>query len=94
MHMKSAYELAMERLEKQAPSTKLSEEQKQAIAEIDSQYKAKLAERDIFLKNQLAKAQAEQRFDEIAMIEDQLARETRRLRDECEEKKEKVRQGH
>ena len=92
--MKSAYELAMERLEKQAPSTKLSEEQKQAIAEIDSQYKAKLAERDIFLKNQLAKAQAEQRFDEIAMIEDQLARETRRLRDECEEKKEKVRQGH
>ena len=34
--MKSAYELAMERLEKKAPSTKLTDKQKADIAEIDS----------------------------------------------------------
>jgi RPA family protein len=33
--MKSAYELAMERLEKKAPSLALTDEQKQQIAEID-----------------------------------------------------------
>ena len=91
--MKSAYELAMERLEKQSPSTKLTEEQKEAIAEIDSLYRAKIAERELLLKEQLGKAHAGQRFDEVALIEDQLARDTRRLSQECEEKKEKVRQG-
>lgn len=43
--MKSAYELAMERLEKEnGPSKKLSPEQKAAIAEIDKKYEAKVAE--------------------------------------------------
>ena len=35
--MKSAYELAMERLQKQAPTVKLSAGQKAAIAELESQ---------------------------------------------------------
>ncbi len=35
--MKSAYELAMERLEKGAPTIKLTDDQKAQIAEIDSQ---------------------------------------------------------
>ena len=48
--MKSAYELAMERLERQAPTRQLSEEQKSAIAEIESTYRARLAERELFLK--------------------------------------------
>ena len=43
--MKSAYELAMERLEKKAPSVALTDEQKQQIAEIDSTFKARIAER-------------------------------------------------
>ena len=34
--MKSAYELAMERLEKTSPSISLSDEQKKEIAEVDS----------------------------------------------------------
>jgi DUF4097 and DUF4098 domain-containing protein YvlB len=41
--MKSAYELAMERLEKKAPSVSLTDEQKQQIAEIDSTFKARIA---------------------------------------------------
>ena len=46
--MKSSYELAMERLNKTAPAKKLTTEQKQQLAEIDSQYAAKIAEREIF----------------------------------------------
>ena len=47
--MKSAYELAMERLEKSAPSAKVTDEQRTALAEIDSTYKARIAEREVFL---------------------------------------------
>ena len=43
--MKSAYELAMERLNKQSPTIKLTEKQKKGIAELESKYKAKIAER-------------------------------------------------
>ena len=52
--MKSAYELAMERLEKKAPSVALTAEQKAQIAEIDSTFKARIAERELFLKGELS----------------------------------------
>ena len=39
--MKSAYELAMERLEKKEPTKKLTEEQLASIAEINSLYGSK-----------------------------------------------------
>lgn len=90
--MKSAYELAMERLEKQAPTAKLTEQQKAEIAEIDSTYKAKIAEREVFLKDQITKAEATGKFNEILELEQELSRDIRRLNEECESKKEKVRQ--
>jgi hypothetical protein len=89
--MKSAYELAMERLEKQSPTSKLTDAQKSEIAEIDSTFKARIAERELFLKEQIAKAQAAGKFEEIEPLEKQLSSELRRLNAECEEKKEKVR---
>ena len=43
--MKSAYELAMERMEAASgPTKKLSDEEKQAIADIDTKYDAQVAE--------------------------------------------------
>ena len=89
--MKSAYELAMERLEQQSPSVKLDDRQKAEIAEIESTYKAKIAEQEIFLRGQLAKAAAGGKAEDVQQIEQQLARELRRLNEECESKKEKVR---
>jgi hypothetical protein len=90
--MKSAYELAMERLEKQAPSQKkLTDEQKQALAEIDNLYRAKIAEREVFLQAQLQKARAAGNATEYDALQLQLSRELRRLHEECEEKKEKIR---
>ena len=89
--MKSAYELAMERLEKASPSLSLTEDQKKEIAEVDSVYRAKIAEKELFLKDQIRKAQVAGKFKEVELLEKQLSSETRRLQEECEVKKEKLR---
>ena len=89
--MKSAYELAMERLEKSSPSISLTENQKKEIAEIDSMYRAKIAEKELFLKDQIRKAQAAGKFDEVESLVKQLSSEIRRLQEQCETKKEKLR---
>ncbi|HSI84674.1 MAG: hypothetical protein ACAI35_23205 [Candidatus Methylacidiphilales bacterium] len=91
--MKSAYELAMERLEKASPTQQLTPEQLERIREIDSLYQSKIAERDVFLTGEVAKAQSRNDWAEAQQYQQQLARDTRTLREECEEKKERVRQG-
>ena len=91
--MKSAYELAMERLNKSAPIAKLNEDQKKEIAELDSRYSARIAEREIFLKAEIAKAAAKGDYEELEKIEKQLVSERRALQEELAEKKEKVRAG-
>jgi hypothetical protein len=89
--MKSAYELAMERLEKNAPTVPLTDDQKRKVAEIDSIYRAKIAEKEVFLKDQIGKAQSAGNFEEAESLEKQLAIEIRRLQEDCEAKKEKLR---
>ena len=91
--MKSAYELAMERLQKDAPSVALTPEQKAEIAEIDSTYRAKFAEKELFLKDQIRKARAAGDLGEAESLEKQLSIELRRLQEDCEEKKEKLRRS-
>lgn len=90
--MKSAYELAMERLNKSAPTVKLTEKQKREIAELDSIYSAKIAEREIFLKGEMGKAIGTGDFEAIEQLEKQIASERKRLQTELEEKKDAVRQ--
>ncbi len=89
--MKSAYELAMERLEKQSPTAQLTDAQKAEIAEIEITAKAKVAEQELFLKDKIAEAAAQGKYDEIPLIEQQLGREIRRLNEDAEAKKERVR---
>jgi hypothetical protein len=89
--MKSAYELAMERLEKNQPSVALTDEQKKQLADIDSSYKAKIAEKELFLRDEIRKAQTAEKFDELEKLEKQLTSEIVRLREDCEAKKEKLR---
>jgi hypothetical protein len=91
--MKSAYELAMEKLEKSAPTVKLTDEQKAQIAEIDSTYKAKIAEKELFLQAKIRETRIAGNSSETEKLEAQLATELRRLREDCEEKKAKVRAG-
>lgn len=87
--MKSAFELAMSRLEKQAPTQKLSEEMKAQLAEIDSEINAKIAEKKVFLEGEIAKAAGDSLGqDELRR---QLASEIARLEEKREDKKAKVR---
>lgn len=89
--MKSAYELAMERLQKTSPTITLTAEQKGQLAEIDSSFNARIAERKIFLSDQIKKADAAGKTDEVALLEKELKSDLLRLQEECESKKEKLR---
>jgi hypothetical protein len=89
--VKSAYELAMERLQKGSPSVTLTAEQKAQLAEIDSSFNAKIAERKIFLTDQIKKAAAAGKPDEVESLEKQLAADVRRFQEDCENKKGKLR---
>ncbi|MBP7827360.1 MAG: hypothetical protein KA236_12505 [Verrucomicrobia bacterium] len=91
--MKTAYELAMERLSKSSPAVKLTAQQKRAIAEVDARYQAKLAEREITLQDARAQALAAGDGEKAAELEQQLVQERQKLRAELEEKKEAIRQG-
>jgi hypothetical protein len=89
--MKSAYELAMERLSKTSPTIKLTAEQKKEIAELESKYAAKIAERELFIKDEIAKAVDKGDAEALEQLEKQLVSDRKSLRAELEEKKEKVR---
>lgn len=88
--MKSAYELAMERLSKAEPEKKLSAGQKARLADINTRYQAKLAERETFLQGLLVKAEAADDLTEIAQVRLQIRRDLAGIRDEWEEKKNAV----
>jgi ABC-type transport system involved in cytochrome c biogenesis ATPase subunit len=91
--MKSAYELAMERLSKQTPTVVLSAEQKKQIAELESLYASKIAEREIFLDDERAKAIDKGDAEALEQIEKQMVSTRKSLQAELEEKKALVRQG-
>ena len=91
--MKSAYELAMERLAKNQPIVTLTDDQKKQLAEIDSTFKAGIAEKELFLKGEIQKAQMAGKIEEVESLQKQLTSEIRRLQGDCETKKEKLRAG-
>jgi len=93
--MKSAYELAMERLSKSDPesSKPLTSEQKARLAEIDRVYTGKLAEREIFLNQRLVAAIADGKPDETEKIKKQISSEKARIEEERDDEKESVRRS-
>ena len=84
--MKSSYELAMERNGDDEP---LSEEQKQKISEIESKFKAKIAERKIFLEKSVHDAIAKGSMEEVEEARNLLAQELLNLEAKAESEKEK-----
>ncbi len=88
--MKSSYELAMERLNKTAPTTKTTPKQKKELAELDSLYTAKIAERELALNREIAQVRD---FEKEEVLRNQLVQERKKLQAELEDKKERVRQA-
>ncbi|GEM_PF-208036 len=93
--MKSAYELAMERLNAEDPNqdTKLTEAQKQELADLDKKYSARLAERKIAHEQSLADANARGGFQEAAKAQEELKVDLARIESDREAAKDKVRKG-
>ena len=92
--MKSAYELAIERLNKANPQhapTKLTAEKKKRLAEVDKVYQAKIAEKDLFFKPKIEEARASDDAEATESLEKQFRNEVQLLREEMEREKEKVR---
>ena len=79
----------MERLNKTAPAVKLSAAQKKELAELDSVYAAKIAGREITLKNELA--QVAGNYEKMEALREQLSTERKQIQAELDEKKERVR---
>ena len=83
----------MERFQKDGPAVSLTDEQKAQLAEIDSLYQSKIAEKQVFLGDLITKAQATGDFAEVAQLEEQRRREIARLEDKREVEKEKIRKS-
>ena len=90
--MKSSYELAMERLNKASPSAKITDAQKKELAELDIVYAAKVAERELFIKDELLKAREKGDYEAYQSLERQLVADRKNLTADLEEKKDKVRE--
>ncbi len=83
----------MERFGDGGDSKALTDQQKAAIAEVEVKYKAKIAERKIFLEKSLADALATENEGEAEEIRRQIAEEVSALEEEAEQAKEKIRQA-
>jgi hypothetical protein len=90
--MKSAYELAMERLNKSAPTVKLTTAQKKEMADLDSRYAAKVAEREIGLRDEINKSREAGDLEAVEKLQQQLVAERQKIQAELEDRKEAVRQ--
>ncbi len=87
--MKSAYELAMSRLEKEKPIAKVSEKTKTLLAEIDSEFDARIAEKKLFLDGEISKSLSDP--EATNELKRQLSLEIARLEEKREDKKDKLR---
>ena len=89
--MKSAFELAMERLEKESPTQELTEDQKAKLSELSKVYEAKIADKELFLNREVAKAEEAGEFEQIEQLTKQLASDRKVLEEELSQKKNEVR---
>lgn len=92
--MKSAYELAMERLrQSEGADRPLTAGQRTALAEVERQVSAKLAELDILLGGQIAAARAAGDGEKAAELERRKASEIAKSRARADVDKEEIRRG-
>lgn len=86
--MKSAYEIAMARLEKEkGPGRKLSDEQKSEIAAINKKYDARAAEEKLSFETRMTKAA---NFEELENLRKEMAASLTSIEEQREKAKESV----
>ena len=92
--IKSALEIAMERLEKESGgSSRITEDQKEKISEVEKDLQAKIAEIEIMSGQKIEEAAGRGELDEAAELRARMQDEVARLRRKAERKKELIRRG-
>ena len=91
MAIKSAYELAMERMGG-SPGKKLTQQQKAKLAELDRVYSAKIAEEELSLNPRIAAARAAGDLEGAQKLEETLRTQVQKLRRKLDAEKEAARQ--
>lgn len=88
--LKSAYELAMDRLEaKDGSHTALTDKQKTAIAEAEQKGKARIAEIEIMTQQDIAKAAGDP--EKLAVIEEHKLKDINKAKADIEKAKKRIR---
>lgn len=82
----------MERLGASDPQVKLTEAQRAEIAEVENRFKAKIAEREVFLKGLMDQARGTGNYGELQELQIQLARDLATLNSDREAAKQKIRE--
>ncbi len=89
--LKSALELAMERLEEEGVKTpKLTADQMKRIQEIEKKYEAKIAEMKIVREEEIRASALVGNVEKMQELKQQLIKETSALREKLEAEKEKI----
>lgn len=89
--MKSAYELAMERLKGGTPSAPLSKAQRGELAELDAVYQARVAEKDLAMQAAVAGLLAQGDEEQANAARARFVAEKQELLQELESRKDAVR---
>ena len=92
--MKSAYEIAMERLNKDAPVKSLTAEQKTELAELNSQLKAKIAELEIAFESKFNEARSQGDYNGVEILQQEMSTERAKIESRFEDRKEAVRNAN
>ena len=92
--IKSAFDLAMERMAARGEAMEqLSAEKKALLAELTARTKAKTAEIEIMFAKKLSEVRAAGDAEKITQVEDQMKLELRKLKDADDDERRRIRQG-
>ena len=91
--MKSALELAMERMDGGGVPAALSREQKEKLAEVERGLKAGIAEVEIMSRQGIVEARAQGDVERLKELEEGRRDEIRRLSEKAEKKKREIREA-
>ena len=91
--LKSAFQIALEKLEGSGQVRELSDSQRESIAAVRRKYRARIAEQEIEMQGQVRAARQSGKFHEIEKLQGRLAAERRRLEDRMESEIEEIRKG-
>lgn len=90
--LKSAFDLAMERMSQRGEGiTQLSEDKKKILADLSAKTRAKIAEIEIMYGKKLAEAREGKDPEAITKIEDEMRHEIRKVKDREETERQKIR---